>query len=104
MSIYGSWLAATISNGQSSSAAIDLGREYDYLSIQIPPMNLCKMYLKVAEKVGDTYYDLGKDTTTNEETFNRADVWRLGGWRFIKVVTTAAQSANRLIRVSGMRY
>jgi len=104
MSVYGAWVAATISSGTSSSAAVDLGREYDYLSVQIPGMDSCKLYLQVAEQVGGTYYDLGKETTTNEETFNRADVWRLGGWRFVKVVATAVQSGDRSIRICGMRY
>ena len=104
MSIYGKWVAATIASGATSSAAIDLGREYDYLSVEIPTMDTCQLSLKVAETEGGTYYDLGLDSETNEETFNRADVWRLGGWRFIKVVATAPQSAERLIRVCGMRY
>lgn len=104
MSVYGKPIAATISAGTSTSDAIDLGREYDYLSVQLPIMDECKLYLKVAEKLADTYYDLGKETTTDLETFDRADVWRLGGWRFIKVVATASQTAERLIRVTGMRY
>ena len=104
MSVYGTPKAATIPAGELTSAAIDLGREYDYLSVQIPSMDLCKLYLQVAEKIGDTYYDLGKDTTTEEESFNHADVWRLGGWRFVKVATTKTQTADSLIRVFGMRY
>lgn len=104
MSVYGTPIAATISSGASSSAAIDLGREYDFLSVQIPVMDECKLYLKVAERLGGAYYDLGKETTTNSETFGRADVWRLGGWRFIKVVATEPQHEDRLIRVFGMRY
>ena len=104
MSVYGQWLAATISAGSDRSSAIDLGREYDYLEIQIPGMDACKLSLQVAEKLGDTYYDLGKDITTNEETFNRADVWKLGGYRFIKVVASKSPTSDALIRVCGMRY
>lgn len=104
MSVYGTWTATTIGAGASSSAAVDVGRDYDYLSVEIPEMDSCKLYLKVAEVLGGTYYDLGKETTTDEETFNRADVWRLGGWRYIKVVATASQVEERLIRVRGMRY
>ena len=104
MSVYGQWLVATISAGAKSSSAIDLGKEYDYLSIQIPAMDACRLYLQVAEKIGDTYYDLDNDTTVNDETFNRADVFRLGGWRFIKVVASKVQTSAVLIRVAGMRY
>ena len=105
MSVYGSWQATTISVGASVSAAADLGREYDYLSVQIPAVSdACKLYLQVAERLGGTYYDLGKETTTNEESFGRADVWRLGGYRFIKVASTKSQSSDWPIRVCGMRY
>ena len=104
MSIYGKWVAATIASGAMVSSAIDLGREYDYLSIQIPEMDTCQMYLQVAEITGGTYYDLGMDSTTSNEGFNHADVWRLGGWRFIKVACTTPQTAERLVRVCGMRY
>lgn len=104
MSIFGQWVAATIAAGAAESAVVDLGREYDYLSIQIPGMDACKLYLKVAETVGGTFYELGKETTTEVETFNRADVWRLGGWRFVKVVASQPQTGQRLIRICGMRY
>ena len=104
MSVYGKWQTATISANQTESAVVDLGREYDYVSLQIPGMTACKLHLKVAEKTGDTFYDLGKDTTTNEESFNRADVWRLGGWRFVKLVSSVAQPAAVSIKICGMRY
>ena len=104
MSVYGEWKTATISADSNLSAAVDLGREYDYLSLTIPSIATCKLYLKVSETTGGTYYDLGKDTTTNEETFNRADVWRLGGWRFIKIASSEVQPNTVAIRVCGMRY
>jgi hypothetical protein len=127
MSVYGDWVAATIASGAAESAAIDLGRDYDYLSIQIPEMNGGNIYLKVAETTGGTYYTLGgdgislyemtafkkspvgEDETEDDakedyESFNRADSIRLGGWRFIKVCADELQGAERLIRVRGMRY
>lgn len=104
MSVYGGWKAATIAAGATTSSAIDLGREYDFLSLQIPAMDSCKLYLQVAEINGGTYYDLDKDAMEVEETFNRADVFRLGGWRFVKVVASRVQTAQRLIRCCGMRY
>ncbi len=104
MSVYGVPKAATISANGTTTSAIDLGREYDHLSMQIPPMDACKLYLQVSETLGGTYYDLDKDAMTEEETFNRADVFRLGGWRYIKVVASKPQTAQRLIRVFGMRY
>ena len=104
MSMYGAWLPATISQGTAITSAIDLGRDYDYLSIQIPSMDECKLSVWIAEKEGGTYLALGQPADTEEETFDRADVWRLGGYRFIKIAATQSQSAERLIRVRGMRY
>lgn len=104
MSIFGNWIAATIAAGASSSAEIDLLSDYDYLCLQIPSMNKCKLYIQVAETSGGTFYDLGEGTTTDEEIFNRAAIWLLGGWRYIKIRATTGQQVARLIRVRGMRY
>ncbi len=105
MSEYGSWKAATISAGGTSSLEVDLGRDYDYLEIQIPTLVSCTIKLQVAEKTGGTFYDLGDGVTTSAGTFNYADVFILGGWQFIKVVASVTQtSTDRLIRVRGMRY
>ena len=104
MSVYGDWKAATISAGATKSAAVDLGRDYDYLEIQMPTMAACKLYLQVAETMGGTYYDLGKNVTTDEENFGRADIWKLGGHQFIKVAATKKQTSAVAIRVRGMRY
>ena len=104
MSLYGEWKEATIASGASSSSAVDLGRDYDWLSLEIPEMTTSQLYLQVAEALASTYYDLGRDTTTVEESFNHADVWQIGGWRYIKIISTAVQGAQRLIRVRGMRY
>ena len=103
MPMYGEWIAATIASSNSESAACDLGRDYDYLSVQIPAMDECKLSLKVAEKLASTYYKLGEGKSTDTETFNRGAIWILGGWRYIKVVASRAQTAERLIRVRGMR-
>ncbi len=104
MSIYGNWIAATIPAGGSSSSAIDLGSKYDYLPMNIPPLDSCKLYLQVAEVLAGPYYDLDKEGMEEESTFGRADVYRLGGWQYVKVVTSKRQSQQRLIRISGMRY
>ena len=104
MSIYGRWKAATIAASGSKSSIVDLTRSYDRLTLEIPLMGECKLSLEVSEDLDGPYYELGKDTTTDLETFNRADVWQLGGWRYIKVVSSAQQSAERLIRVRGMAY
>ena len=104
MSVYGQWLNATISASGTTTASIDLGRDYDYISVIVPPMASCTLQLMVSETEGGTYYDLGAEVTTDEEAFNRADVWRLGGYRFIKIKSSVLQATAVTIRVRGMRY
>lgn len=105
MSLYGSWLPATIDAGKTDSDEIDLGRDYDFLEVQIPELESCTLKLQTAEKSGGDFNDLGYNVTTTTGTHDYHDVWELGGWQFIKVVASASQgSTNRLIRVRGMRY
>ena len=104
MSIYGSWKAATIPINDTTSAEVDLGRDYDFLEIQIPTLTSGTIKIQIAEKTGGTFYDLGDGVTTASGTHNYADVFRLGGYQFIKVVASASQAAARSIRVRGGRY
>ncbi len=59
--------------------------------------------IEVSEQLDGTYYSLGEGKSTDLAIFGRAAIWILGGWRFIKVVATVAQSTERLIRIRGMR-
>ena len=105
MSVYGVWLAATIEAGNTSSAEVNLGRDFDFLEIQIPTLISATIKIQVAEIAGGTFYDLGDGITTADSTHNYADVFKLGGYQFIKVVASATQtSSDRSIRVRGMRY
>ncbi len=105
MSLYGEWKAATIAEDGTSSAEVDLGREYDYLLAQIPTLVSCTIKLQIAEKTGGTFYDLGDGVTTAEGTHNYADIFPLFGYQFIKVVASAAQTgSDKEIRVRGMRF
>lgn len=103
MAEVGRWFDATISSGERKTSAIDIGRDYDFLELMIPGMDSCKLYLQVSEREEGTYYDLGNDATTNEENFNRAAIWTLGGFRFIKVVSSVVQNQSVTIRIRGMR-
>lgn len=107
MSLYGEWKAATIPGADTThSAEVDLGREYDYLEIIIPTLNpSCTLKIQVAEKTGETDYDLGDSVTTTAGTHNYADIFPLFGFQFITVVTSEAQTGgDKLIRVRGMRF
>ncbi len=102
MSTYGEWKAASITTTDSDE--VDLGRDYDFLEIQIPALASCTIKIKVAEKTGGTFRDLGDGITTAAGTHNYHDVFKLGGYQFIKVIASADQTTARLIRVRGMRF
>jgi len=103
--MYGSWKPATIETDDTSSAEVDLGNDYDYLEIIIPTLISGTIKIQVAEQSGGTFYDLGDGVTTATGTHNYADVFKLGGYRYIKVVSSVTQTtSDRLIRVRGMRY
>ena len=105
MSIYGDWLPATIASAAASSDEVDLGRDWDFLEIQIPTLDSSTtIKLQTAEKTGGTFRDLGDGITTSAGTHNYNDTFNLGGYQFIKVVADNTQDAERLIRVRGMRY
>ena len=103
MSVYGDWLAATIAASGTSSAEVNLGASFDLLEIQIPTVTSCTLKVQISETTGGTFYDLG-NVTTDTTTGAYSDVFKLGGYQFIKIVSSATQSVERLIRVRGMRY
>ena len=105
MSIYGSWIAATIDSSGTSSDEVDLGRDWDFMEIQIPTLDSSTtIKIQVAEKTGGSFYNLGDSVTTASGTHNYADCFKLGGYQFIKVVADNTQDSERLIRVRGMRF
>jgi len=102
MGVYGEWKSAAITTTDSS--AVDLGRDYDFLEIQIPTLAACTIKIQTAETLTGTYRDLGDGVTTAASTHNYHDVFKLGGYQFIKVIASADQTTERAIKVRGMRY
>jgi hypothetical protein len=105
MSIYGEWKDALIDVlvDNDLTAEVDLGRDYDYMQIVIPTIDSAQVSVQVAEKSGGTYQDLGDSVTTDTTTGGYSTVFKIGGWRWIKIKTSAAQTADRTFRVRGSR-
>jgi len=105
MSIRGDWLPATIAASGTTSSEVDLGKtDWDLLDIQFPTLTSCSISLQVAEASGGTFYALGSSINTGTITGAYATTFKLGGWRYIKVVSSATQASERLIRVRGTNY
>jgi hypothetical protein len=106
MSIYGEWKNAviTIATSTTVSAAVDLGRDYDYLQINIPTIDSANVGFQVCETTGGTYKTLGSgNAIVAAGTGGFTTTVNLGGYQFIKVTTSAAQTANRTFVVRGSR-
>ena len=110
--IIGEWKAATIANAGTSSAAVDLGREYETLLIYLPTLTSGTIKVQGAEKLASTYADIyTTETSTGAPVavISGATVggffWvaPIGGFKYIKIVSGASQGAERLIRVCGVR-
>ncbi len=104
MSLYLSWKAATIDNNGTKSAEVNLGNDCEWVQIIIPTITSGNISFEVAEKTGGTFQALGSGSqviTAGTGAFTT--VATIGGFQFIKVVSSVSQGAERLIRVRGSR-
>lgn len=108
MSLYGQWkdCIITIATSTTVSAEVSLGElegGYDLLQVYCPALTSCSLSLQVAEETGGTFAALAGGLGRFVSTGARFEVLRLGGFRYIKVVTSVAQAANRTFRVRGIK-
>lgn len=101
-SVEGPWLTGYIPKTKTSTATIDLGDVYMYMRIIIPTLDAATLKVTVAETPSGTYYNL-QDETTVSGTHNYATTFKVGGYRYIKLVASAAQNTAAItLRVSGL--
>ena len=105
MSLYGSWKTGTIAINGNSTDEIDLDRDWDFIEIIIPTLVSGTLKLQTSRHTGGSFQDLGASVTTAATTGAYNDVWTLGGYQFIKIVSSATQvTTARVFYVRGMRY
>ena len=104
MSVYGEWKTVTVEQDTAKSAEVNLGRDYDYLQVQIPTLDTCNVGIQTSMTAGGTYQDLSSVVeAVGTGAYN--DVWYLGGWQFIKLESSETQSSSAVtFYVRGMRY
>lgn len=102
----GAWQAVVLdfSEDDDLTSEVNLGGDCDFVQIIIPTLDSCTVSLQVARDSGGTFYTLGSSQTTGSGTHNYATVFNLGGYQFIKIVTSAAQTADRTFYVRGRKY
>ena len=101
MSLEGNWITTTIV-GSTTSSAIDLLREYDIVEIEMPTLpTTCDLSLTVARTAADSYYALGNITQT-VGTGGYTEVFYIGSFRYIKLVSSVSQSGTNTFYVRGI--
>ena len=101
-SVTGEWQTAHIVKGGTSTNAIDLGADFMYMKVIIPTLDAATVKVQVAESTADTFYNLDAVTTASG-THNYATTFKLGGYRYIKLVASAAQTTAAIdFRVCGL--
>jgi len=104
MPLYGEEIAVTIASGGTKSSAVDLGLNADYMNIVIPTVDSCTINLEVSTDSAGTFQNLGSNITTETTPGAYTTTFRLGGWRHIKIETSAAQTSGAVIfYVRGIR-
>ncbi|MCK9355818.1 MAG: hypothetical protein M0R22_01530 [Dehalococcoidia bacterium] len=101
------WKTATIdvSADDDLSDSVDLGEHYRYLAVIVPALTSARVGVHVAPSLAGTYVALGSGTSaqTDATSGGYATVFDIGGWRFVKLSTSAAQAADREFAVQGVR-
>jgi len=104
-SAVGDWKSVVTADEGTISEAVDLGGSFAYLQIIVPTIISAQLELQVSDSIGGTYQDFGQDALTVAGTGAFSDTWVLGGWRYIKVKASAAQTTGPVIfRIRGVTY
>jgi len=96
------WQDAVVASSGTVSAAVNLGKDYEYINVIVPTCDSTTLALQVS-KDGTTYYTLGISAATAATTGNLATTLEVGGYQWIKIVCGSTQAAERTCPVRGYR-
>lgn len=104
MSLYFNWTTSNIVAATSTTVGVeaDLGENCDFVQVILPALNSCTISVQVSDQSGGTFQALGNGITTGTTTGSYSTMLKLGGYRYIKIICSAAQS-NATIKVRGMK-
>jgi len=95
------WKTAVIASAGETSGEVDLGDSYGYLMVNIPTITSATLSITVAMESGGTFVDLDSASYV-AGTGALGTTFLLGGWQFIKIVSSATQGAERTFYVRGV--
>ena len=86
------WASTTYVTNSTLSNAINLGRIYDFIQLDIPAVNNCTFGIAVSMTAGGAYNTLGAASpSVNVGTGSKQEVFRLGGHQFLKLNSSVVQ-------------
>ena len=104
MSLYFEEQTATIAQNATTSDEVDLKSTCDFVRVVIPTIDTATVKLTVSRTSGGTFVDLGSGMTTASGTGNYATMFKLGGYRYVKVVVSASQTSGEVVfQLMGMK-
>lgn len=107
------WKSAVITKDTdpNNSAEVDLGASYEFATVLIPTLsNASVTTVHISDVSGGTFYPVYAFNTSATADFahastdvntSKADVFRIGGAQFLKVVTGDNQTADTTFKVRG---
>lgn len=99
-----------ISADDDLSAEVDLGANFEFLTVLVPTITSSTVTVHVSDKSGGTFYPIYKhkqeavaDTAqvTTAETTSKSITFRIGGVQFIKIACGTGQGTDRTFLVRG---
>jgi hypothetical protein len=114
--IYGEWKTCLIdiSESATTSLAVDLGRPYDFMTIELPTITNAQITVQTSKDAASTYQNLyttdladGSNSLLKNGTSTGGIAWQvpLGGFQYIKLLSSANQlTTDKSIKIRGGRY
>lgn len=98
----GTWKDATIAVGSTESTAVDLGRSYDWVNIQVPGLHPSAfLNLKTCEVLGGTYRELDTEILADVGNGNCHQSFEIGNWQYVKIKLSVSQTESKTFRIRG---
>ncbi len=91
-----------VSESATTSTAADLGQQADWIAVTIPTITSASLNLTVSND-NSTFTTLGSSLVVVAGTGAFVDLWWVGGFRYIKIVSSATQGADRTFTVQGIK-
>jgi hypothetical protein len=103
MSLYMEEQTATIASSGTTSGEIDLQNTCDEIRVTYPAMTACTVSITVSRTTGGTFVPLANSIAGAVGAAASADRYAVGGYRYIKLVSSVAQGGARTIYVQGIK-